>query len=141
MNAYDQHRAECRPCRDLAKKWAPVQKHVTVAPPKPFELVAGLGEEIHQAHSRANAARDALSGEDPTSVAAAHARGFLEQAQSEERAFAESKRKWVSWIDAHPDLAQKPITARCKHPIDRGFPSCWDGEEGIYRRDEGDDDF
>ena len=46
MNSYDQHRAECRPCRELGPKWAGGKPVEPPGPPKPFELIEGLAEEI-----------------------------------------------------------------------------------------------
>jgi hypothetical protein len=52
---------------------------------------------------------------------------------SEVRHFDGERRKWRSWVDVHPDLASLPITARCAHLVDRGYPSCWDPDTMTYR--------
>lgn len=140
MNAYDEHRAQCRPCRVLQPKWAPSDQKDPPPAPTPFRLLDGLAEEIQRCAQRAGAAQGEVDQCGPGSQEHDHARGFLQQALSEQRHWEAQRRKWRSWIDAHPELAQAPISTRCKHPREiGGLPTCYDGETGLYVADAADE--
>jgi hypothetical protein len=69
-----------------------------------------------------------------------HADGWRSKFASERRHFEGERRKWRSYIEAHPELSHLPITTLCRHQRGKTLPSCWDGEAGIYTREVGDDD-
>lgn len=134
-------RENCAPCRIFDPPWSPPAKGPPAGQPTPFELLNGLFEVLRETGLREARARTMRDEFPRGSRASLHADGWRVKFASERRHFEAERRKWRSYIEAHPELGNAPITARCRHQRTANeLPSCWDGEAGVYTREVGDDD-
>lgn len=132
-------REVCLPCRTFDPPWRSGGiRDTPEVKQTPFQLLEGLAEIVRQLAAWEGAAF-AMRGEFPVqSRSWLHAEGFRQKFHAEKTAFEHQRRKWRSYIDAHPHLAGKPISTPCQHAT-RNLPTCWDGAAGMYVREVGDD--
>jgi hypothetical protein len=134
-------RENCGPCRLFDPPWSAPMKGPPSGQPTPFELLHGLGEIARATELKAIQARTMRDELPEGSRAWAHADGWRLKFAAEQRHTEAARRRWRSYIDAHPELANVDISTPCRHQVGKGqFPKCWDGATGLYVREAGADD-
>lgn len=134
-------KCDCEACKSFDRP-APVRPW-RGDPPKPptvRECVDGMFENVRAAAQAVAKSVDIEDANGPGSLAGQHAAAYRRRFKAEQRQAEAEKKRWQSFLDAHPELADESIHVRCQHGKQPGHPTCYDGHTQTFSREVGWDD-
>lgn len=84
-------------------------------PPTLAEAVMGLHRNVQEAAEREQAARRALDASRPGDAGEMALRGWIDVAVSEKAHWRGYLTLYQRWLELHPELADRPLGAKCSH--------------------------
>ena len=87
-------------------------------PPTLRDAIDAIDENIFEAARRAQTARSAFQRLPPGDPKEAAMKGWETQANAEKEHWTRYKAAYRTWLDLHPELADKPLGSRCVHGAD-----------------------